>query len=71
MTARFRLLELLEQRGLTQAKIAGMAKVGLRTVSRLCRNETEQVSLIVLEKIAFALGVEPGDLIVREKKGRR
>lgn len=68
MTARFRLLELIEQKGLTQARLADMSKVSLRTISRLCRNETAQVSLATLDKIAAVLGVEPGDLIVRESK---
>jgi hypothetical protein len=33
--------------------------------------EGGKVDLDVLERIAAALGVEPGELIAREKKGRR
>lgn len=67
----FRLRELLEAKGLTQKKLAAISKVSLPTISRMCRNETGQVSLITLDKLAWALGVEPGDLIVRERKGKR
>ena len=67
----FRLREILEAKGLTQKKLAAISKVSLPTISRMCRNETGQVSLITLDKLAWALSVEPGDLIVREKKGKK
>ena len=72
MTARFRLRELLEARGLSQSQLARDAGVSFATVNRLCTNATEQVSLATLDKIAGVLGVAPGDLIelVPEKRKR-
>jgi transcriptional regulator with XRE-family HTH domain len=71
MTARFRLRELLEARGVSQSQLARDAGVSFATVNRLCTNATEQVSLATLDKIAGVLGVAPGDLIEHVKKGRR
>jgi transcriptional regulator with XRE-family HTH domain len=71
MTTLFRLREILEAHEMTQAALAKASGVSLPTISRLCRNETAQVSLSTLDKLATALKVEPGELIVREKKGRR
>lgn len=67
----FRLRELLERLGLSQRELARQAEISYVTVNRLCSNTTAQVSLSTLDKIAGALGVEPGELIVREKKGRK
>ena len=71
MPTLFQLAEILERKGLTQLEVARTAGVGLRTVARLCRNETAQVSLATLDKLATALKVEPGELIAREKRGRK
>ncbi len=56
---------------MTQRALAEESGVSLPTISRLSRNETAQVSLETLDKIAGALKVEPGELIVREKKAKR
>lgn len=70
MTARFRLRELLEERGISQSEFAKQADLSFATVNRLCTNATGQVSLETLDKIAAALDVEIGDLIIRETKKR-
>jgi transcriptional regulator with XRE-family HTH domain len=70
MTTLFRLREAIEAAGLNQSELARRSGVGLRTVARLCRNETAQVSLATLDKLARVLGVEPGELIARQKKRR-
>jgi len=67
----FRLREILESRDITQASLAKFSGVSLITISRLCRNETAQVSLATLDKLATALKVEPGELVVREKRSRK
>lgn len=67
----FRLREILEDHEMTQQAMADASGVSLPTISRLCRNETAQVSLETLDKIAGALKVEPGELIVREKRARK
>ena len=62
-----------------QTELAKRAEVSFATVHRLYMNETGQVSLETLDKLAVALSeslgraIEPGDLIEREprKRGRR
>ena len=71
MTTAFRLAELLTRRGMTQVELARISRVGARTISRLFNNETAQVSLATLDKLAAALNCTPGELIVREKGKRR
>ena len=64
---RFRLGELLAARKpepLTQAELVRLSGVSAVTVNRIVLNRTAQVSLATLGKLAMALGVEPGDLIV-------
>ena len=76
--ARFRLREFLEEAGLGQTELAKLADVSFATVHRLYANETGQVSLETLDKLATALSkkmakaVKPGDLIEREpvKRGK-
>lgn len=71
MTTIFSLAALLERAEISQSELARRSGVGLRTISRLCRNETAQVSLATLDAIATALDVAPGDLIVRDQAKRR
>ncbi len=67
----FRLAEVLERAKMSQSDLARLSGLALQTVNRLCTNRTAQVSLATLDKIAGALKVEPGELIVREKSKRR
>jgi DNA-binding Xre family transcriptional regulator len=67
--ARFRLQELLDEREISQSELSRTSGVSFATISRMCRNVTAQVSLETLDKLAVALKVEPGDIIVR-KRGR-
>ncbi|MFN0177179.1 MAG: helix-turn-helix domain-containing protein [Gemmatimonadales bacterium] len=69
----FRLAAILERLGVSQADLVRRSGVSQRTVTRLCSNTTQQVSLVVLDKLADALGVAPGDLIAKQpaKIGRR
>ena len=70
MTARFQLAEVLAASGMSQRELARKSGVTLVTINRMCANHTEGVSLRVLDKLAHALGVQPGELIV-QKRGRR
>jgi DNA-binding Xre family transcriptional regulator len=67
----FHLREVLESKGISQSDLARQSGVSFATINRLCTNATGMVSLETLDKLAQALEVEPGELIVREKKGRR
>ena len=68
MAARFRLVELLERAGLTQTELARRSGVSLVTVNAMCRNRTDGVKLETLDRLARALGVEPGELIASDRK---
>jgi putative transcriptional regulator len=67
---RIRLRELREAQGLTQQALAERAGVRQATVSQI-ESGTSRVDLDVLERLADALGKEPGELLVREAKRKR
>lgn len=68
MAARFCLAELLDERGISQSELARRSKVSLVTINSIANNRTAQVKLDTLEKLARALGVEPGELIASDRK---
>lgn len=70
---RLRIRELREALGLSQEELANRAGIRQATVSELERRRGGRVDLDVVEKLAAALNVEPGDLIVREptKRGKK
>jgi transcriptional regulator with XRE-family HTH domain len=63
MTTWFCLQRILDNSDMTQEEAARLSGVALRTVARLCRNETSRVDLETLDKLARALRISPGDLI--------
>jgi transcriptional regulator with XRE-family HTH domain len=65
MTIYVRLRELRLALGLTQAQLASRARVRRATVSRLENARITSIDLEVLEKLADALGVEPGFLLTQ------
>lgn len=67
---RIRLRELREAQGLTQQALAERTGVRQATVSQI-ESGTSRVDLDVLERLADALGKEPGELLVRETKRKR
>jgi len=69
--ARFRLKELREERGLTQAALAEMVGVRQATISDVENGTTRRETLDLIDKLCNALGVEPGDLLVREPRRRK
>ena len=70
---RFRLQELIDEKGTSQSALSRDSGVSFTTVSRMCRNVTGQVSLETLGRLARALGddVEPGDLLEFAPEARR
>jgi transcriptional regulator with XRE-family HTH domain len=60
-----RVRELREALGLTQAELATRAGIRRATVNRIENAHVTAIDLAVLEKLADALRVEPGFLIVR------
>lgn len=73
MPLQFRVRELREALGWTQAELARLATLRPATLSAIERNETTGIDLSTLEALADALNVDPGYLIVREapRKGAR
>lgn len=70
MGARFRLQELLDAAGMSQAELARRSKVSLVTVNKIAQNRSNQVALRTLDALSKALGCEPGDLLEREPRKR-
>lgn len=64
-----RLREVREVKGWSQAELARRSGVNQGIISRLESGETQSVNFPNLEKLARALEVDPGYLIV--KKGKR
>jgi DNA-binding Xre family transcriptional regulator len=62
--ARLCIREIAEKRQINQSQLQKSAKVSVPLLNRYWHNYTKSVSLAQLEKIARALGVRPGDLIV-------
>lgn len=68
---RFRIRELREAKGLSQAQLANEAGARQATISDMETGRTKRIDLALLERLAFALGVEPSALMIREPKRRR
>ncbi|MFL5704739.1 MAG: helix-turn-helix domain-containing protein [Ktedonobacteraceae bacterium] len=60
---RLRVKDIAESKGLNMAQLARKADVDLRTVRRIYREPTSEISTTVLDKLATALDVKPADLI--------
>ena len=63
-----RVRELREAKGWSQRDLARRAKVRQATVSAIEAGQTKGIDFVTLERLAKALAVDPGYLIV--KKGR-
>lgn len=61
---RLRLRELREAKGLTQQALGDIADVRQATISEMESGARQRIDLAILERLASALGVEPGSLIV-------
>lgn len=65
MAIYLRLRELRQALGLTQTELAARARVRRATLSRLENGRVSAINLVVLEKLADLLNVEPGFLLSR------
>ncbi|MCA0377554.1 MAG: helix-turn-helix domain-containing protein [Gemmatimonadetes bacterium] len=63
-----RLREAREDAGLTQVELAEAAGVSQRAISELESGKTRRVDLDVLELLARAVRVAPGDLLVVSRR---
>jgi DNA-binding Xre family transcriptional regulator len=71
MPTRFRLAEVLKQLGVSQSELSRQSGVSFPVINKMCGNKAASVALSTLDRIAAALKVEPGELIVREKGKRK
>lgn len=60
---RLRVREEAEKRGFNMAQLARRADIDQRTLRRIYRDPTQEISTHVLAKLAAALGVGPSDLL--------
>ena len=65
---KLRLEELRNVKGWSQAELARRSGVPQPTISRLESGETQSINFPNLEKLASALGCDPGYLIVKKGK---
>ncbi len=68
---RLRLRDLRAAKGLTQEELATIAQVRQATISDIENGNTDGVKFAVLERLADALGCEPGELVERVKPKRK
>jgi transcriptional regulator with XRE-family HTH domain len=66
---RTRLRELRDKHGLSQQALADAADVRQATVSDLESGKARRIAFDVLDRLARALRVEPGELIERARRG--
>jgi HTH-type transcriptional regulator/antitoxin HipB len=63
-----RVRDLRKAAGMTQAQLAQRAGIRRATVNRIENDRVTAIDLKVLEKIADALEVEPGSIVVRARE---
>ena len=60
---RLKVQEIAARQGISQGKLARMADMDVKTLKRIYRNPTAEVSSFTLDKLAKALGVDASELI--------
>lgn len=65
-----RIQELREAKSLSQNQLAKLSGVRQATISEIEAGKTRRVAFDVLERLAVALGVDPGFLVVRTQAKR-
>lgn len=69
----FRLHKILKGRvpPLSQSELSRRSGISATTINAMVLNKTKQVSLSTLDAISKALGIEPGELIERDRGKRK
>jgi DNA-binding Xre family transcriptional regulator len=65
--ARLIIKEIAQSKGLRQGQLQQQSEVTPQLLSRYWNDKMDRVELVALEKIAKALGVKPGDLIISDE----
>jgi putative transcriptional regulator len=66
MPIKVKLIEILEQKGISQRELARMTGLRPNTVNHLCSGEVDRVYLETLEKVCKALDVKIEDILQLE-----
>jgi putative transcriptional regulator len=67
----FRIRELREAKGWSQSRLAAEASTRQATISELETGTSRRIEIQLLERLAVALGVQPGELLVRVPRRRK
>jgi putative transcriptional regulator len=67
MPTTFRLRQILKDRGMSQSELSRLSGISFPTINGMCQNRTKAVSLAVLDAIAAALKIQPGDILTTRK----
>jgi DNA-binding Xre family transcriptional regulator len=68
MPIKFRLKELMQERGLTFKQVSEGARVSTNTLYTLRENEQKQVGVEVIGRLLDFFDCQPNDLIIRTKE---
>lgn len=60
---RLRVREVAEEKGMSMGKLARAADIDTKTLRRIYRNPTSEISTVTLDKLARALGVDASHLL--------
>lgn len=60
---RLRVKEIADEKNVSMTRLAKISDVDYKTVRKLFRDPTSEIGLSTLDKLAWALQVEPADLI--------
>ncbi len=66
MPVKLRLKEILDEKGISQRKLALAIDVRPATINHLCKDDVNAVYLDTLDKICEYLKIELSELVVRE-----
>ncbi len=69
MAARLQVKEIAQKQGLNQRALAEKSGVTLQLLNRYWNNNVQRVDLDEMEKIAIALKVKIGELLVSDREG--
>ncbi len=64
MKIKIRLRDILEERGMSQRKLARQMNVRPSTINHLCSDSVDRVYIRTLEQVCRALGISVDELIV-------
>lgn len=67
---RLRVKEVATEKGLNMSSLSRASDVSFKTIKKLFRDPSSDVTISTLEKIALAMGVRIGDLVERVEEDK-